>query len=150
MPLARRIREAAPYPRGYGYAYHDAARWAVCYPVPLNLLVGLARRAYARARAGVSDPAAAAYAAGYLAGQGTWRPLVADDVRGLVLRFIAAQQAALHAQWAGHAPDGWIHDFVAEECVRLRGAAVGSGPRPAARAHGVLYTDRKHTEEGSH
>jgi len=41
-------------PRGYGVAYHNFQRGiAICYPIPLNLLIGVLRRLYWRVMDGV-------------------------------------------------------------------------------------------------
>jgi hypothetical protein len=40
MFIARFVEEGGYFPRGYGLAYRDCNRQgAICYPVPLNLLV---------------------------------------------------------------------------------------------------------------
>lgn len=52
--LARRVRPGEMAPRFYGLAYID---WMkddyVCYPVPLNFLVSIGRRIWARAKHGI-------------------------------------------------------------------------------------------------
>lgn len=45
MPLRIQIEEGGMFPRGYGVAYRDwPTLTAVCYPMPLNVLIGWSRR----------------------------------------------------------------------------------------------------------
>ena len=70
--MRREVSEAAIVPFGYGVAYW---RWdrpvAVCYPVPINVLVSLARRFwFALVRfGGWSDPSVQAYIDGLTQGR---------------------------------------------------------------------------------
>ena len=54
----RRVDESEKYPRWYGKAYYDFSMsdpriYKICYPIPINLIVGLLRRIYQAARMGL-------------------------------------------------------------------------------------------------
>ncbi len=54
----REVRESEKYPRWYGKAYFgyndkDDKLFKVCYPIPINLIVGLSRRIYQAVRFGL-------------------------------------------------------------------------------------------------
>lgn len=57
MGLRKVIPEGGVYPKGYGVAWDDY-RWGgpaevVCYPVPLNVVLGVLRKAFLWCRRGV-------------------------------------------------------------------------------------------------
>ena len=51
--IARTVREGNIMPRGYGVAWFSpVSPHAICYPVPLNVILGLLRRTYIYLREG--------------------------------------------------------------------------------------------------
>ncbi len=66
MTLRKEIHEAAIIPTGYGLAWWEWNRpIAICYPIPLNVIVSLARRFWlALKHFGKQDREMAAYQAG--------------------------------------------------------------------------------------
>jgi len=63
MKLKIEVKHAAETPpMGYGVAYHDFYRQcAICYPIPLNLLIGVLRRLYLWMERGIGPTKREAY-----------------------------------------------------------------------------------------
>ena len=68
--LRKFIHEGERYPRGYGHAWVDYDfNVAVCYPIPLNIILSCARNLYFKLlRSRANDMFGKAYAAGVRSG----------------------------------------------------------------------------------
>lgn len=128
MEIKKEIREGEMIPKYYGVAYRNMDRLtAICYPIPLNIVLALWNRFYIwlRWRHGLYDTA---YHKGWGKGFDNGRKYAFEqyreqvkrqEIRSIVENFIGFEEEILKEERDGKDISGWIYRFIDRETKRI-------------------------------
>jgi len=125
--LRKEIKEGEPIPKFYGISYLEPNRLgAICYPIPLNILIGYIRKIYLWFLSGWDFKTGyeKGFSEGLVSGRAyafnmIKRQVIKNDLEVIIKRFMEYEAKILEKHRNGKAVDGWIWKFIEAETKRL-------------------------------